>query len=603
MLQRTYVLKDGFSITDMVEQLQALPEYAKAQTRLLELFEPSDDTVLIQQELNILHEALPDCRVVGMTTLGPIVEGMVSQTHTVLSLFLFMESTVLLQSFDCNSMTPKSAAQRFVQQLEALSDVRGIFMSFSNFQLCPTTFIYEVAESYPEVPIFGAAAGTRRVGVDTSRVFLDQHILHNSIIAVAFAGKQLHIQPTYTLGFRPLSRPLEVTDAREDGYVRTIEDEPAINVYKRYLDIQPGRDFHRDVCAFPLMKKNHELMKAWVPIDATKDGALLFSAAVKKGTKLFLSYTKSEYLLRDALRDANTQLRFEPQALQLFACLNRRLFLGNELANRELQYFSAVHPEYFYTYGNCEILHTQKGGGILNSSIVGIGMREGNRTGEEEPLPIHDSKIEQKTASEALNDHLVNFLEETTRELQASMSELTRLANHDQLTSIANRRSLGKALQWELAKQQPRKNLGLIMFDIDHFKRVNDTFGHETGDLVLIKIAETVGTTIRHNDLLGRWGGDEFIIIATETSAEGIAQLAERIRSTVASLDFGEIGPVTISLGGVIASEKDDVSSLFSHVDRALYHSKGKGRNQFTSYEEMGILEEAPALRKRSFSF
>ena len=59
MLQRTYVLKDGFSITDMVEQLQALPEYAKAQTRLLELFEPSDDTVLIQQELNILHEALP----------------------------------------------------------------------------------------------------------------------------------------------------------------------------------------------------------------------------------------------------------------------------------------------------------------------------------------------------------------------------------------------------------------------------------------------------------------------------------------------------------------------------------------------------------------
>ena len=71
----------------------------------------------------------------------------------------------------------------------------------------------------------------------------------------------------------------------------------------------------------------------------------------------------------------------------------------------------------------------------------------------------------------------------------------------------------------------------------------------------------------------------------------------------MASLDFGEIGPVTISLGGVIASEADDVSSLFSHVDRALYHSKGKGRNQFTSYEEMGILEEAPALRKRSFSF
>lgn len=239
MLQRTYVLKDGFSITDMVKQIQALPEYAKAQTRLLELFEPSDDTALIQQELNILHETLPDCRVVGMTTLGPIVEGMVSQTHTVLSLFLFMESTVLLQSFDCNSMTPKSAAQRFVQQLEALSDVRGIFMSFSNFQLCPTTFIYEIAEAYPEVPIFGAAAGTRRVGVDTSRVFLDQRILHNSIVAVAFAGKQLHIQPTYTLGFRPLSRPLEVTDAREDGYVRTIEDEPAINVYKRYLDIQP----------------------------------------------------------------------------------------------------------------------------------------------------------------------------------------------------------------------------------------------------------------------------------------------------------------------------------------------------------------------------
>ncbi|MFG0251896.1 MAG: GGDEF domain-containing protein, partial [Phycisphaerales bacterium JB038] len=118
--------------------------------------------------------------------------------------------------------------------------------------------------------------------------------------------------------------------------------------------------------------------------------------------------------------------------------------------------------------------------------------------------------------------------------------------------------------------------------DIDHFKRFNDTFGHEVGDRVLQMVAKTLTHACRSYDLAGRWGGEEFVVLAGRGEEAAVTALAERLRSLVAqsNLDCDEMQlGVTVSLGATVARPDDDAESLFERADRLLYQSKEAGRN------------------------
>jgi diguanylate cyclase (GGDEF)-like protein len=123
-------------------------------------------------------------------------------------------------------------------------------------------------------------------------------------------------------------------------------------------------------------------------------------------------------------------------------------------------------------------------------------------------------------------------------------------------------------------------SLSMIMFDIDHFKKVNDTYGHTVGDYVLQTLTEIVKESLRETDYLVRWGGEEFIIIAPETDIEKAEVLAERIRKGTEKYIFDQAGAITISLG-VAQLKKDDTEDTFiKRVDDAMYLAKQNGRNR-----------------------
>jgi diguanylate cyclase (GGDEF)-like protein len=165
--------------------------------------------------------------------------------------------------------------------------------------------------------------------------------------------------------------------------------------------------------------------------------------------------------------------------------------------------------------------------------------------------------------------------------LQALNKELEQLSNTDTLTGIANRRSLNHALEKEIARaHRYQSTFSAIMLDVDHFKAINDNYGHCAGDHVLLRIAELIEDTIRANDLAGRWGGEEFLILCPETDQNGALQLAETIRKKIQSQDFGIKLRITASLG--VAEYRDSFSQeeLIKTVDTALYDAKKSGRNQ-----------------------
>jgi len=122
--------------------------------------------------------------------------------------------------------------------------------------------------------------------------------------------------------------------------------------------------------------------------------------------------------------------------------------------------------------------------------------------------------------------------------------------------------------------------LSIVMLDIDHFKRINDRYGHAVGDSVLRQVAKVVETQIRSADALYRWGGEEFCVLSPETMLEGARESAERIRIAVAGADFGAVAEVTVSLGVAQWQAGELADALLRRVDGAMYAAKQAGRNR-----------------------
>jgi two-component system phosphate regulon sensor histidine kinase PhoR len=173
----------------------------------------------------------------------------------------------------------------------------------------------------------------------------------------------------------------------------------------------------------------------------------------------------------------------------------------------------------------------------------------------------------------------VEFADITER--MRMQEELRQLSERDPLTSLYNRRKLYQLLSGELKRTRRHGHpLSLMLLDIDHFKRINDTFGHDIGDLVLAQAAQLISAMLRLTDILARYGGEEFVIACPETDMDGAAVLAEKLRSAIGDFRFPTAGEVTISIGISLLKNGDDVNSLIKRADTALYVAKETGRNR-----------------------
>lgn len=162
--------------------------------------------------------------------------------------------------------------------------------------------------------------------------------------------------------------------------------------------------------------------------------------------------------------------------------------------------------------------------------------------------------------------------------------KLNELSYRDQLTNLYNRYKFNELADSEMLRcKRYECNFGLLMLDIDHFKHVNDTYGHLQGDEVLKEISVLFLEELRASDVVSRWGGEEFICMLPYANEEETIIVAEKIRKKVEETYFAEVGHITISIGGTIVTEKDEtLDHPIGRADEALYLSKNNGRNQVT---------------------
>ena len=170
-------------------------------------------------------------------------------------------------------------------------------------------------------------------------------------------------------------------------------------------------------------------------------------------------------------------------------------------------------------------------------------------------------------------------------ERQEHQGELQRLANTDPLSGALNRRAFQAVSETELHNSRQRNHpTSLILFDIDHFKSINDMHGHQTGDQVICAFTELLRSSLRSNDILGRWGGEEFIVLLPSASLDQACHVGERIRRAVEEWRFEHgMGPglkLTTSAGVTHAHENETLDGFFRRADLALYAAKANGRNR-----------------------
>ena len=177
------------------------------------------------------------------------------------------------------------------------------------------------------------------------------------------------------------------------------------------------------------------------------------------------------------------------------------------------------------------------------------------------------------------------FFHQMQLRLDKAQALLRRMATTDTLTNVANRAAVMGRFSEGFARQRRHlSQLGCLMIDVDHFKAVNDRFGHQQGDVVLRELAAIIAGTLRQYDTFGRYGGEEFLMVLDGVDAERLAEIAERTRALVEeklSAQSGLAEPVTISLGGtLVAPEDQTIDDVIRRADEALYLAKNQGRNR-----------------------
>lgn len=179
---------------------------------------------------------------------------------------------------------------------------------------------------------------------------------------------------------------------------------------------------------------------------------------------------------------------------------------------------------------------------------------------------------------------LILYVAILKKQVKERTKKLLKLSQTDNLTKCHNRQKIDEIFLSEINRFNRYDTIfSVIMLDIDKFKDVNDTYGHQSGDSVLVELTALIKNQIRESDSLGRWGGEEFLIICAQTNIDEAMKLAEKLRKKIENFEFNVVGTCTASFGVSQIHKDDEIKDIFQRIDEALYISKENGRNQINS--------------------
>ncbi|WP_026767255.1 diguanylate cyclase [Selenomonas ruminantium] len=582
MLQKKYVFHTFDELESIAAEITSSNAYRNASGILLQLYNPKIDTA-DEEIIAYLHAACEKACLVGLTCANIADQEFDIKDEPIeLNVTYFQTTRLLAFDFDMNHETGFVAGRILNNELEDIYDARCMLVCYSCGSAVINAFTNEF--SHHKLPLFGAKAGRSIRALNTALVY-GRSTHANGIVAIVFAGEDLHLYMDNCLGFKEIGLKMRITKTEGDHIITEIDHKPATEVYSKYLNVKPNKYFVHNVCEFPLIFSHNDCIFARVPFACGEDGSIHFTAGVEKGAKFRLSYGNPDNLFNIIDQSVQNLKKFNPEAVFLFECGNRVRFLKDQ-ARHEPDKFRKYSPELSVAVGYAELFFAPIGGNVLNSALVAVGLTENASSRDEirTCIKITDEKTypeEQENEVIPFVDRILHFLEKTSLELDQLNRELGKIAYTDRLTRIYNRWELEHKINEAIVlSEDDHRPISLIFMDIDHFKHVNDTYGHDVGDMVLRTTVDLIKDNLQPQHVFGRWGGEEFLYLLPDTDLEKAKEFAEKLRLQVEANCYVVVRHVTMSFGVTSIMEGDDMNSFVKRADEALYIAKESGRNR-----------------------
>ena len=572
----------AIALDQFLQRAEVAAATASARSLLIQIFSGKVADNWIEALTQQLQTALPSAVIVGATSSGEIVEGEIKSHSTAISMLCFDDTELHVVALPSRWGGEFETGNEIGDSFCNLENLRGILLLAPTTTLDCAWLLEGIETRLPGVTLFGGGAcGDDSIG--PALVFGLGKRFEAGAVAVALCGASLRIELDLFLGWEGVGPNMTLTDAG-DNRIRTIDNEPAIDIYRRYLYIEPGDELF--MLEFPLLVERAGHIMARNPLNSDEQGGVTLVADVHSGENVRIGYLNIDTVI-ETVRGAYAALQaFRPQAILLYSCVCRRFALHQEVELETTPFQNLAPVAGFFTFGEFTRMgdHLQ----LLNSSQVGVALREGKgKPDDDESRPHAFEEIDPFRARHLrVTSRLFQFISALTEELEAANLQLQHKAEHDALTGAANRHRLDPQLQRELSRAERHGHpLSVIMFDVDHFKRINDDWGHPAGDYVLKILAQTVREHLREHDTLFRFGGEEFLIMLPEEGVEAAVVVAEKIRKQVSELGLEFSGKplpqVTVSFGVATAPQNGNTpGALVEAADAALYRAKQGGRNR-----------------------
>lgn len=467
MIQETYKIsfvpdEDGIGIHQRVdaimEKVKKSNAYRQAKNvyiKLLMMQIPQKDAKAIDQQV---RRGFPGAAVAGMALT--VIQQEAHESYLLMSVCYFQNAHVTVLWHNGAPEEYREAGREFGHRIAENGDVKAVemFCIVMNIDLAP--FVLGISEENPEIPFYGSLAGMYQTPsslgtienlfdrekvnslfleeMDTECYILGDGLHTSGIVMVSFSGEDLHVQADYLLGWKPLGKEMVLTETASPTCAATVDDIPAVKIFQKYLNVPADAHFLMNVCDFPMIIERDGCLIARTPPYFDRAGRLYFSGDVHEGEKIRLSYANPEELLRETRGESRRMLDFHPEGLFLVVCPNRTIFLGED-AYLEIEPYRKVCSQVMVSYGPGEIYRYHGKGGVLNSSLLAIGMREGEcpENGIGGLADRNRSRGGTSCKVIPLSTRLAAFLDATTRELRESNRELKDMAEIARAASVA----------------------------------------------------------------------------------------------------------------------------------------------------------------------
>jgi len=580
-----FVARDIISLESFLGSPEVVRNAQDASSMLIQVFSSQKGEQIFEKITEAVLKRYPSAIVVGSTTAGEIVEGVLHTGTTVLAITFFESTAIKLITADNTPGKEFETGKNLIHKIKKFgTDVAGVLLYAVPQKINMAEIFKGMADIEFKFPVFGGGAGVYN-SENNPLIFSSNGGISCGFVAVVFVGNDTHIFTRAFSGWRPLSKEMTITDV--DGtLLKKVDGQCAFDIYSKYLNIQNDKNFFDNVLEFPLLLERDGDTIVRAPFFADENGYIGFEADLQVGEKFHIGYGDPATIIKKAQAIQEDMMSFSPEVIFLFACVCRRFLMQNEV-NHETYPYNAIAPTYgFYTSG--EFYSYANKVELQNSSIVAVGIREGSVTqlsrrmddyATEETLPVENADPYSNKHNLVIS-RLLHFINAVSSELEQANQELTRMVGIDKLTQIYNRFKLDDILQSEINRSERYNTFFcIILMDVDYFKQVNDNYGHLAGDSVLVLVAKILKETVRQTDTFGRWGGDEFLIILPETNLAQATLVAKKIRKAISLQSFPITKQVTCSFGVTQYVKDDNRDDILARSDRALYQAKNSSRD------------------------